>query len=501
MSVERFRECLVSTSVRKHDQTWFPRWVSRYLAAASGDGDVPDVSRERVVSFLQSLRDRGTEAWQRLQALRAIEAYRDLILQTNEPSLLDIRQKLSEIAVRERQTGTKNGLREDGSVIPEAEAVGYLDPSEPAIVRDTRTKLRLVHYSRDTEKAYVGWLVRFIAHCGSEDVSQFGEPEIETFLTDLAVRGHVAASTQNQAMSSLLFVYERVLGRQLSFLNAVTASTPKHLPVVLSRDEIARLLPEFHGAYRLMFLLLYGAGLRHKECRRLRVKDVCFDEGHLLVRAGKGEKDRITILPGSCVAGLREQIESVRMQHQRDLENGLGTVWLPYALERKYPHANRELGWQWLFPSRKVSRDPVSQVSRRHHMHESTFTDRFKAAVRKIGLAKDAVPHSLRHSFATHLLEAGQDIRTVQELLGHADVKTTMIYTHVMNRPGLAVRSPGDTLPVVPSEAVRRSVGAGGRASSPSHSPTDVDVSANSIFLSVTSPLDCWDPGEVHCVV
>ena len=306
-----------------------------------------------------------TEAWQRLQALRAIEAYRDLVLQTNEPSLLEIRQKLSELAARERQTGTKNGLLEDGSVIPEAQIVGYLDPGEPAIVRETRAKLRLVHYSRDTEKAYVGWLVRFIAHCGSEDLSQFGEPQIEAFLTDLAVRGQVAASTQNQAMSSLLFVYERVLGRQLSFLNAVTAERPKHLPVVLSRDEIARLLPEFHGVYRLMFLLLYGAGLRHKECRRLRVKDVCFDEGHILVRAGKGEKDRITVLPNSCVAGLREQIESVRLQHQRDLADGLGAVWLPYALERKYPHANRELGWQWMFPSRKVSRDPVSQVRRR----------------------------------------------------------------------------------------------------------------------------------------
>ena len=501
MSVERFRECLVSTSVRKHDQTWFPRWVGRYLASESGNDKARVVSRERVVAFLQSLRDRGTEAWQRLQAVRAIEAYRDLVLQTNEPSLLDIRQKLSELAARERQTGTKNGLLEDGSVIPEAQIVGYLDPGEPAIVRDTRAKLRLVHYSRDTEKAYVGWLVRFIAHCGSEELSQFGEPQIEAFLTDLAVRGQVAASTQNQAMSSLLFVYERVLGRQLSFLNAVTAERPKHLPVVLSRDEIARLLPEFHGVYRLMFLLLYGAGLRHKECRRLRVKDVCFDEGHILVRAGKGEKDRITVLPNSCVAGLQKQIESVRLQHQSDLADGLGAVWLPYALERKYPHANRELGWQWMFPSRKVSRDPVSQVRRRHHMHESTFADTFKEAVRKIGLVKDAVPHSLRHSFATHLLESGQDIRTVQELLGHADVKTTMIYTHVMNRPGLSVRSPSDSLPVVSVGDARSGNGRDGMSHSHSRSQSGDHISLEDVFVSVTSPLDCWDPGEVPSVV
>ena len=258
MSLERFRERLTGSSVRKNDRTWFPRWVARYLASVRGVDPSSSVDEASVVAFLQSLRDTGTAAWQRLQAVRAIESYRDLVLESREPSLSKIRQRLSEIAASERQMGSKNGLLSDGTAIKAEEVVGHLDPNEPAVVRDTRAKLRLVHYARETEKAYVGWLIRFMAFTGSEDVGQFGEPEIERFLTDLAVRGQVAASTQNQAMSALLFVYEQVLGRQLSFLNAVTAEKPKHLPVVLSREEISVLLPEFHGTYRLMFVTVHG---------------------------------------------------------------------------------------------------------------------------------------------------------------------------------------------------------------------------------------------------
>jgi len=313
-------------------------------------------------------------------------------------------------------------------------------------MQQMRKELRLRHKAMETEKAYVGWVGRFINHCGSDDLNRFGEPQIKSFLTDLAVEGNVAVSTQDQAKSALLFLYQSVLGRELAFLDVTRANKPRRLPVVLSRGEIALLIPEFVGTRRLMFLVMYGAGLRHAECRRLRVKDVCFEEGHIVVRNGKGDKDRITVLPERSSEELRLQIERVRRQHLHDLDAGFGTVYLPHALHRKYPNENREFGWQWVFPSQQMSKDPRSGITRRHHISENFFADNFKAAIDRVGILKNAVPHSLRHSFATHLLEGGSDIRTVQELLGHKDVKTTMIYTHVMNRPGIAVKSPVDQL-------------------------------------------------------
>ncbi|MCB9925434.1 MAG: integron integrase [Planctomycetaceae bacterium] len=309
-----------------------------------------------------------------------------------------------------------------------------------------RREMRLRHKALRTEKAYIGWLRRFIEHCGSEDVQQFGEAQIKSFLTELAVEGQVTSGTQDQAKCALLFLYQTVLGRELAFLDVTRANAPERLPVVFSRPEIAILLPEFVDLKRLMFLTMYGAGLRHGECRRLRIKDLCFDEGHIVVRNGKGDKDRITVLPERCSEGLREQIERVRRLHQRDLAAGFGTVYLPHALERKYPNENREFGWQWVFSAQNMSKDPRSAAVRRHHVGEKFFADSFKAAIDRVGIVKNAVPHSLRHSFATHLLEDGADIRTVQELLGHKDVATTMIYTHVMNRPGIAVKSPADVL-------------------------------------------------------
>jgi integron integrase len=274
-----------------------------------------------------------------------------------------------------------------------------------------------------------------------------GAPEATRFLTWLAVEGKVAASTQNQALSALLFLYREVLEVDLPWLDGVVhARRPEQLPVVLTRDEMRAVLSHIDGVPRLMAHLLYGSGLRLLECCRLRVQDVDFATNQAVVRAGKGDKDRVTLLPGIVKAPLARHLDLVRRQHQRDLERGAGWVELPTALARKYPNAGREWPWQWVFPATREYVEPATRQRRRHHLHESVLQRAVKEAVRQAGIAKRATPHTLRHSFATHLLEDGYDIRTVQELLGHRDVSTTMIYTHVLNRGPNAVRSPADRM-------------------------------------------------------
>ncbi len=274
-----------------------------------------------------------------------------------------------------------------------------------------------------------------------------GAAEVSEFLTHLAVAGQVAASTQNQAKSALLFLYREVLDVELPWLDDVeSAKAPRRLPVVLSRAEVAALLTRLDGTNALVCRMLYGTGLRIMECLRLRVKDVDFERGEILVRDGKGFKDRVTMLPSSIAPALREQLARVAELHRQDLAAGHGAVWLPYALERKYPNAAREWAWQYAFPSANLSVDPRSAVVRRHHVSDQAVQRALKLAVRAAGIVKPATPHTLRHSFATHLLEGGYDIRTVQELLGHSDVSTTMIYTHVLNKGGRGVVSPIDRM-------------------------------------------------------
>lgn len=315
----------------------------------------------------------------------------------------------------------------------------------PRLLDRVRTACRLRHYSLRTEEAYVHWIRRFILFHGKRHPLEMGADEINAFLTHLAVDGHVSASTQNQAFSALLFLYQKVLevdpGRIAGVVRAVR---PKRLPVVLSREEVQRVLAELTGPYRLIGLLLYGSGLRLLECLRLRVKDVDFLRNEITVRQGKGNKDRRTMLPLTVKPDLADHLRRVKQMHDRDLAAGFGRVWLPDALERKYPHAAAEWPWQWVFPSAVLSVDPRSGVRRRHHAHEGSVSRAVTQAVRHAGLSKRATCHSFRHSFATHLLEAGYDIRTVQELLGHEDVSTTMIYTHVLNRGGQGVKSPLD---------------------------------------------------------
>jgi integron integrase len=305
--------------------------------------------------------------------------------------------------------------------------------------------IRRRYFSRRTEEAYTQWIKRFIYFSGRRHPAELGEPEVTAFLNHLAAERKVAAATQNQALSALLFLYKEVLGRELAWLKGVQrANRPPRLPTVLTRAEVERLLAQLQGTKWLIASLLYGSGLRVLECLRLRVKDVDPAYRQILVRDGKGEKDRVTMLPEKLLVPLQEHLERVRALHVRDVRDGYGEVHLPYALDRKYPRAGREWRWQYLFPSATRSADPGDGVMRRHHLDESVPQRAVKEALSVAGIAKHASCHTLRHSFATHLLEGGYDIRTVQELLGHADVSTTMIYTHVLNKGGRGVRSPLD---------------------------------------------------------
>lgn len=315
----------------------------------------------------------------------------------------------------------------------------------PKLLEQVRARLRVKHYSIRTERSYVDWIKRFIWFHGKRHPKDMGAPELEAYLSHLAVERNVSASTQNQAKSALLFLYKEVLGIELSWLENVTqAKAPKRLPVVLTQTEAQQVLMQLEGTLGLMAGLLYGSGLRLMECVRLRVKDVEFSRHEIVVREGKGNKDRVTMLPTSLAEPLRRHLDKVKALHTRDLAEGHGEVYLPNALARKYPKAGREWGWQYVFPSRVLSTDPRSGVVRRHHADEKALQRAMKKAVAEAGIVKPATPHSLRHSFATHLLTSGYDIRTVQELLGHKDVATTMIYTHVLNKGGRGVTSPLD---------------------------------------------------------
>lgn len=321
------------------------------------------------------------------------------------------------------------------------------DKPSPKLLDQVRGKIRLKHYSIRTEQSYLDWIKRFILFHGKRHPKDMGPQDVEAFLTHLAVQGKVAASTQNQAKSALLFLYKEVLGIDLPWLdNVERAKAPKRLPVVLTRAEVQAVLTRLEGTHWLVASLLYGTGLRIMEAVRLRVKDVDFARHEILVRDGKGFKDRVTMLPSALNAPLKAHLQRVKALHQQDLEAGFGAVYLPYALDKKYPSAGRDWAWQYVFPSANLSVDPRSSETRRHHIQDQAVQRAVKQAVRDAGLSKPATPHTFRHSFATHLLEGGYDIRTVQELLGHSDVSTTMIYTCVLNRGGKGVQSPLDQL-------------------------------------------------------
>lgn len=466
MSVEVFCYRIAKTELAKNDKQWMPKWLEKYAATAEKlpNGNLI-LSHDLTKGFLVKLKNGGAPAWQRLQAARTLEWYQKLVLQSDAVDFSDFRTKLLILVGREnaakaaaedsgedgRDAGGKTRASLSGRTASEEGMAGeglpgVIDETEPLAVQNLRKRMRLLHHPISTESTYTMWLGRFIKFWDTENVSSLGERQIGEFLTDLAVTAEVASKTQEQALSALLFYYQHVEGREMHFVERVRAKASTYMPVVLSRPEVVSLNELLSGVNGLMYRLLYGTGLRHKEGRNLRIKDICFDMGHIMVRNGKGNKDRVTVLPKALYEPLRHQIDQVAALHRADLKDGYGEVYLPFALKRKYPNANRELGWQYVFPARNISKDPRSGRWRRHHLHEGTFAGAMRKARRRTQIVKHATPHALRHSFATHLLEDGADIRTVQELLGHKDVKTTMIYTHVMNRPGLAVTSPLDRM-------------------------------------------------------
>lgn len=432
-----YLEALAREEIPEERVRYYVGWVEAFRRYQGGRS-LRERGPEDAERFLGELAGRqGMELWRLRQAAKALRiCYRDVLG-------AEWAGKLRAPELAAASPGREPGVHGDPSDPDRKTAAGVTHGIEDWPAR-LRSVMRTGNYSFRTERAYAVWIHRFLSFCAERSFEPHAE-SIRAFLEHLALTREVAASTQGQALNALVFFFQHVLEQPLGTIGDFPRSRrPRHLPTVLSREEVRRLFARFDGAFALMAGLLYGAGLRLMECLRLRIKDLDFDRGQITVRDGKGSKDRVTMLPERCREPLQAHMARVRARHEEDLRRGFGEVQFPPALERKYPGAPREWAWQWVFPADRLSVDPRSGKVRRWHVHESALQKAVKRAARAAGIDKRVTCHTLRHSFATHTLEAGYDIRTVQELLGHSDVSTTMIYTHVLNRPGLAVKSPMD---------------------------------------------------------
>ena len=442
---DQYVELLEKKKVPQKARRWYVARVEDFLRQVEPES-LQTLSEPQVTGYFQELSRQGRLSdWQFRQAVDAVHIL--LADLSNSPVARKIDWDYWREAAIELNLAHATVARDQ----PIGQALTQQGPKyAPAaasmpVLKDLARKLRSRQYSIHTEQSYTDWCHRFLRFCGDTPNDVLGDGDVESFLSYLAVERKVAASTQNLALNSLSFLFKEVLDRPLNELRFSHARRPKRLPVVLTRNEVERLLAEMDGVYGLMAGLMYGTGMRLMECVRLRIKDVDFERRMMTVFNGKGMKDRMVPLPERYSSGLQRHIDGLKEQFEMDSANGVGDVYLPEALVRKYPNAPREWGWQYVFPSSKLSQDPRSGKVRRHHLYEGTLQRAIKKAAKLAGLFKQVNSHCLRHSFATHLLEAGYDIRTVQELLGHADVSTTMIYTHVLNRPGMPpVISPAD---------------------------------------------------------
>ncbi|MEZ5537690.1 MAG: integron integrase [Thiolinea sp.] len=451
---ENYTLFLVKHGVNKRHVAWYVFRTQQYIAAFP-EQNVRSHTAEEIDQFLNKLgMDTRLKAWQFVQAVDAIRILFCLALKISWAQNFDWEYWKSSAKELEADHATvardyTDALAELEQPPPETEercSHELYQRYQPALAEVVRV-VRLKNYAMKTEKNYRSWIARFFYFHKPDDVCSLGVAEVKQYLEYLALKRNVSVATQKQALNALAFLFNQVWQKPMGDLGEfVGAKRPRRLPVVLSRDEVKRVLQQIHGKHHLMAGLMYGGGLRLMECMTLRILDVDFDYNQLIIRNAKGFKDRVVPLPGKYQEALKQQIQFVTHLHHRDLKAGYGEVYLPDALARKYQGASKDLRWQYLFPSTRIGADPRSGVLRRHHLHETSLQKIIRKAVKKAGITKRATSHTFRHSFATHLLEAGYDIRTVQELLGHSDVSTTMIYTHVLNKPGISVKSPADMI-------------------------------------------------------
>lgn len=430
----------------EQDLKWAKIWFKKFAAFHNRHPHREwNFSPDEVIAFLRSKRDTGVPAWKRMKVIRGLLVYRRFVLEKPIDDFLPIKQKMEEIIRIERARG-------DGYDSID-ESVGKINPSESDAIQEFRRALRRDGKALLTERSYVGKLKAFMAERALtclDDFRSITGADVEAHLTDLAVDGNVAPSTQNAAFHALLSFFTLVLKRDMGRIEAIRANKGKQIPTVLSTEEVSEILGHLRGVHAVIAKLLYGCGLRISEALRLRVKDIDFENQLIEIHQSKGGKSRLVPLPDRLVEPLKRYVKSRHVLHSHDLAEGTASVWLPHALSRKYPSAHRELRWQYLFASDRLSRDPRTGRLHRHHLHEDTFPKNLRRAVDSSRVNKVVTSHTFRHCFATHLLWSGTDIRTIQDLLGHSDVKTTMIYTHVLNRPDLPVTSPIDRLEPVP---------------------------------------------------